>query len=337
MGIRFFCPNGHKLNVKEFQAGRKGICPFCGSKIQIPTQSTRRSSKEEKAALRAAGGVDATMQTAGTATVMASSGAVSGGGAAWPTTSPYQPAPGEPAPLASAPLQSSAFPSAPIQSAPIQSAPIQSAPIQSAPIQSAPVPALAPIVPTPTTPSAPDPLAEAGDAVWYVRPPSGGQFGPAGRDIMRGWLAEGRINADSLVWREGWRDWQPAAQVFAQLAGQGLQAFQGIGPAAAPSSAIVASGYRPAAKRQSKKTQAVIIGVLIVAVLILLTVFVVILLTPGGEKKAAGPGSSSEPVVAAYCPPSPSVRTHWPPCSRSDHEDSAVPSAPRNCVQSVCG
>ena len=45
MGIRFFCPNGHKLNVKEFQAGRRGICPFCGARIQIPTQSTRPSSK----------------------------------------------------------------------------------------------------------------------------------------------------------------------------------------------------------------------------------------------------------------------------------------------------
>ena len=45
MGIRFFCPNGHKLNVKEFQAGRLGICPFCGARTQIPTQSTRPSAK----------------------------------------------------------------------------------------------------------------------------------------------------------------------------------------------------------------------------------------------------------------------------------------------------
>ena len=44
MGIRFFCPNGHKLNVKEFQAGRRGICPFCGAKIRIPTESTREAS-----------------------------------------------------------------------------------------------------------------------------------------------------------------------------------------------------------------------------------------------------------------------------------------------------
>jgi hypothetical protein len=34
---------------------------------------------------------------------------------------------------------------------------------------------------------------------------------------MRQWLAEGRISPDTLVWREGWRDWQQASAVFRQL------------------------------------------------------------------------------------------------------------------------
>ena len=38
MGIRFYCPNGHKLNVKTFLAGRRGICPHCGVKLIIPTE-----------------------------------------------------------------------------------------------------------------------------------------------------------------------------------------------------------------------------------------------------------------------------------------------------------
>ena len=46
MGIRFFCPNGHKLNVKEHLAGKAGFCPECGVRLVIPYQSTRRSSKE---------------------------------------------------------------------------------------------------------------------------------------------------------------------------------------------------------------------------------------------------------------------------------------------------
>jgi hypothetical protein len=322
MGIRFYCPNGHKLNVKEFQAGRKGICPFCGSKIQIPTQSTRKSTKEEKNAMHSEGAAGVTMQSGGVATAVA--GDIGGGSAAWPGTAAFPTTPSEPVSMASAPLQPMTFPSAPIQPTPIQSASIQSAPLQSAPIQTAPIQP-APVQTFAPASSAPDPLTEAGDAVWYVRPPSGGQFGPAGKDIMSTWLGEGRISADSLVWREGWRDWQPATQVFPQLAAQGLPAFQGFDPGAAPSSAIISSGYRPAAKRKSKNTQIIIIGVLIVAVLILLIVFVWIILSPGGEKKAAGPGSS-EPHVC--------ISRH---SDRSDHEDSAVPSTPRNCVQSVCG
>jgi hypothetical protein len=63
----------------------------------------------------------------------------------------------------------------------------------------------------------PDPLADSPEVVWYVRPPTGGQFGPATSEIIRGWLAEGRISIDTLVWREGWRDWLEAGGVFPQL------------------------------------------------------------------------------------------------------------------------
>jgi hypothetical protein len=37
MGIRFTCPNGHKLNVKDHLAGKRGICPSCGTKFVIPS------------------------------------------------------------------------------------------------------------------------------------------------------------------------------------------------------------------------------------------------------------------------------------------------------------
>ena len=73
-------------------------------------------------------------------------------------------------------------------------------------------------VPPMSPPEAGDPLAEAPDAKWYVSPPGGGQFGPANADMMRTWIAEGRVTADSLVWREGWDDWAEASTVFPQLA-----------------------------------------------------------------------------------------------------------------------
>jgi hypothetical protein len=34
---------------------------------------------------------------------------------------------------------------------------------------------------------------------------------------MRTWLSEGRVTGDSLVWREGWTDWQAAGKVFPSL------------------------------------------------------------------------------------------------------------------------
>jgi hypothetical protein len=142
MGIRFYCPNGHKLNVKNFQAGQVGICPYCGAKTQIPLQSVRPSSKQMNRGVQEA--VDNVV---------------------------------------------SAMPKPTMQSEPSA---------------------------VPASPS--DPLVEAGDLVWYARPPSGGQFGPANASIMRTWLAENRISEDTLVWREGWRDWQMAGDVFPQLA-----------------------------------------------------------------------------------------------------------------------
>lgn len=53
MGIRCYCPNGHKLNVKSEQAGLVGICPKCGARFQIPLESTRvsHSHQDENAPL----------------------------------------------------------------------------------------------------------------------------------------------------------------------------------------------------------------------------------------------------------------------------------------------
>jgi hypothetical protein len=34
---------------------------------------------------------------------------------------------------------------------------------------------------------------------------------------MRQWIAEGRVTADSLVWRNGWPDWLNAGNVFDSL------------------------------------------------------------------------------------------------------------------------
>jgi hypothetical protein len=44
MGIRFTCPSGHKLHVKSFLAGKRGICPHCGATFQIPLVQAHQQS-----------------------------------------------------------------------------------------------------------------------------------------------------------------------------------------------------------------------------------------------------------------------------------------------------
>jgi hypothetical protein len=45
MGIRFNCPSGHKLNVKEFLAGKRGVCPQCGAKCVSPTPAEAQAAE----------------------------------------------------------------------------------------------------------------------------------------------------------------------------------------------------------------------------------------------------------------------------------------------------
>ena len=77
-----------------------------------------------------------------------------------------------------------------------------------------PTPSLPPGVPTPApvVPGAPIPTAPPTrrstaatpePTAWYIRPAAGGQFGPASDEVFRQWVAEGRVAADSWVWRTG--------------------------------------------------------------------------------------------------------------------------------------
>jgi hypothetical protein len=149
MGIKFYCPNGHKLNVKSFLSGKRALCPKCGARLVVP-------SIDESEALAAGAGASSER----------SASQLSG-----PTSSHE------------IPLLSSA--------------------------------SAATMVP----PALGDAISEAPDATWYVRPATGGQFGPAPAETMRAWLSEGRIGASSMVWRDGWSDWRAAGVVFPQLAG----------------------------------------------------------------------------------------------------------------------
>ncbi len=210
MGIKFHCDScGKKLNVKAFLAGKRGICPHCGSKIVIPP---------EPGASLAVG--EALVPSA--AEVLAA------------------------APAATSPVATATAPRA---------VPTGPAPAMSA----APAAIVAPGPPS----GAVDPVAEAPHSVWYVRPSSGGQFGPASGDIMRRWITEGRVAADSLVWREGWPDWKPAPEVFPSLSHKDGAASSAVGnPLGLGDANSDSSGgaYRP----RSRKSNSMVVAMLVV-------------------------------------------------------------------------
>jgi len=224
MGIKFHCPNGHKLNVKAFLAGKKGVCPKCGTKVRIPTESE-------------AGLVDSDVEETEATQQGAAKSNGSGAVAAQVMASPKAPA----VAAAAGPVHAEHAAEA----------------------------------------GADDPIAEAPAAIWYVRPPTGGQYGPARGDIMRKWLSEGRVSSDSLVWREGWTDWQNAGKLFPILnsagrpAGPTTPVVSTTVPLSPRSSQRAASRYETKKRDNSTLAIAILVGLgLVCLVLVSILVFV---------------------------------------------------------------
>ena len=128
-----------------------------------------------------------------------------------------------------------------------------------------------------------DPLAEAPQAAWYVRSPAGGQFGPANREVMGTWIAKGRVSPDSLVWREGWRDWREAASVFPNLSGANyVPGMQDILPPEPLEYRPVTASYSASGKGKSGAKVGLIVAGATVAVLIVAAIVLWLCLQPGG-------------------------------------------------------
>jgi hypothetical protein len=82
---------------------------------------------------------------------------------------------------------------------------------------SSPVPVTASRSDGPLVPSGPSISQETAKVFWYVRPPDGGEYGPAEPHIMQQWVSEGRVASEALVWRTGWPQWRLANSVFLEL------------------------------------------------------------------------------------------------------------------------
>jgi DNA-directed RNA polymerase subunit M/transcription elongation factor TFIIS len=180
MGIRFHCPHCQdRLHVKSFLAGMRAVCPKCGAKLQIPNESELPEEDKETAESADEQQIahsEATQSSAvRTVTLEAKSRTRSNGAA-------------HPAPVAES------TPRAEIPSSRVENRAAQAENL----------------APQSSTPSA----HSQSPHVWYVRPPSGGQYGPAREDLMQRWIAEGRVTHDSLVWRDGWPEWRLASDAL---------------------------------------------------------------------------------------------------------------------------
>ena len=201
MGIKFTCPHcKNALNVKSNLAGKRGRCPKCDAKIDIPAEGGVAD-----AAIAPSAGAAPVARTAASAT-SPQTAAVKLGAAALAAVAPASGA------KTTVSLLHEEATSAVVPAAAAMA-------VAGAVGQIAP----------------PDPIDESPDMQWYVMPAgASSQYGPAAGDAFRSWIKEGRVTADSLVWRQDWPEWKRAGSVFPEL-----DAAAG----AAPYAPAVASGF----------------------------------------------------------------------------------------------
>ena len=281
MGIRFYCPNcDHRLNVKAFLAGKRGVCPQCGGGLDIPLESQivkgaeRQSKVVKNANVPASSPAAVAIPPAAIRKLPSSSSPET----VLPSPGPFpQPSPqavpsgrqtgaARSQPHAVAGTGGSAVaPTVPTAAPAVTSRPVR-------PVRPDPKPALPSA--SPMQPMIRDPIDEMPESIWYVRPPSGGQYGPARGDVMRKWIGEGRISADSMVWCEGWEDWRSGGEVFPYLRSAGTPAALTPAPVTyAPSTPGPSARGYPNRRRSSLAlaiTTVVVLGLMSVALLITL-------------------------------------------------------------------
>lgn len=178
MGIVAFCPNGHRVKVKDELAGRKGICPTCAARFRIPLetpQSAPQHGLDDATGLPLARIVSLDPLVAvGLPTAVADES--SGPGDDVPDFAPVgAESGGDDHESGSSGVSEPLFAE---------------------------------------TAASYEALDERPDLEWCVAVAGGSPSEPLGAAAMRAWLDSGAASADHLVWRSDWPDWRPLADVF---------------------------------------------------------------------------------------------------------------------------
>jgi hypothetical protein len=316
MGIRFRCHHCQsELHVKDFQGGKRGRCPECQGSFRVPTSDAEHSLPLEIADAEHAASPTGSNRTTQSVTHPGQHANQLAVGVA-PSKQNKKPAPNHSQPASSQPASSQPASSQPTSSQPTSSQPASSQPASSQPASSQPTssqptkaqPTKAqPVKLTPTVPSeldspaanhnlGPQPdeigllpraVTDFPNSIWHVRPPAGGQYGPAPAEVFIQWLVEGRVDQQALVWRDDWQDWQQAASVFPEFYDAGPASSRGIAapppsatalPPVPPLAPAVSVGPRRDRRRKQRQRNIVIVAVLVVLFIGLLIALAIVLL-----------------------------------------------------------
>ena len=214
MGIRFACHHcNHALHLKDFQAGKRGKCPACNQSFRIPQHSTDYSIPLEEKGVQNTTSTPAVIAkaTETKATAVNVSKASVGSGAK----------------LANKPeAVSAAKRDEKVAVAKRQEIKVRKSD-EAASAQAASVTNTTRDESTSNQRSAQESSSKKDGTVkafesnplaqWYVRPPSGGQYGPADAKLLTQWITENRVTADSLIWFDGLTQWTVAGSFLPEL------------------------------------------------------------------------------------------------------------------------
>ena len=186
MGICFFCPNGHPLNVKAELAGRIGLCPKCRVKMRIPLQSTRALDEKDYHGQQTAEAVPDARRRENKSSNLRDDSQVSNQANDWGETSSLD------------------------SESPVNELILRATEKSSRNIREKRYDAEADF-------SNSDALLDDPDALWYVITHDNQRYGPAQGNVLRSWINERRVGPKTRILRSGWQSPLEAGQVFPEI------------------------------------------------------------------------------------------------------------------------
>ncbi|MEO9929837.1 DUF4339 domain-containing protein [Rhodopirellula bahusiensis] len=195
MGVRFACHAcGKRLNIKNDLAGRRGVCPSCSVRFRIPTEDQPESIAIDE---ESSGSHPPELSDESDPANVLDSPDPDHGGEPPDSSSQHES-------YSAGTSGGSTTIERPKVEAQAKSAAAESSTASKA-----------------SQANSPATILGDSTAVWYVRPPSGGQYGPADGPTMKQWITEGRISDSAMLWRDGWPDWKPAGEILRLLKHKG--------------------------------------------------------------------------------------------------------------------